>query len=86
MKITGSLLGEKLSCCDWFGLQSVEKLWPSLNGTCTHVSHISGSTAQYLNVRQRKLGTIVIQIVHILQHHSATAGSMLMEDFKHNPN
>ena len=28
-------------------------------------------TAQYLNVRQRKLGTIIIQTVHILQHDSA---------------
>jgi hypothetical protein len=27
-------------------------------------------TAQYLNVRQRKLGTIIIQTVHILQHDS----------------
>ncbi len=28
-------------------------------------------TAQYLCVRQRKLGTIIIQIVRILQHESA---------------
>ncbi len=28
-------------------------------------------TAQYLNVRQRKLGTIIIQTVHILQHDNA---------------
>ncbi len=27
-------------------------------------------TAQYLNVSQRKLGTIIIQTVHILQHES----------------
>jgi hypothetical protein len=31
--------------------------------------------AQYLNVRQRKLGTIIIQTVHILQHDSADTGT-----------
>ncbi len=43
--------------------------------------------AQYLNVRQRKLGTIIIQTsVHILQHDSADTGSVPMKDFlKHNP-
>ncbi len=35
--------------------------------------------AKYLNVRQRKWGTIIIQTVHIL--HSADTGSMPMEDF-----
>jgi hypothetical protein len=44
-------------------------------------------TAQYLNVRQRKLGTIIIQTVQILQHERADTGSLPMEDFfKHNPN
>ncbi len=38
-------------------------------------------TAQYLNVRQHKLGTIIIQTVHILQHESADIGSLLMRDF-----
>ncbi len=33
-------------------------------------------TAQYLNVRQRKLGTIIIQTVHILQHDSSVTGSL----------
>ncbi len=33
-------------------------------------------TAQYLNVRQCKLGTIIIQTVHILQHDSAVTGSL----------
>ncbi len=43
--------------------------------------------AQYLNVRQRKLGTIIIQTVHILQLDSADTGSLPVEDFvKHNPN
>jgi hypothetical protein len=32
--------------------------------------------AQYLNFRQRKLGTIIIQTVHILQHESAATGLM----------
>ncbi len=32
--------------------------------------------AQYLNVRQRKLGTIIIQTVHILQHDSADTGTL----------
>ena len=42
--------------------------------------------AQYLNVRQRKWGTIIIQTVHILQLDSADTGSLPMEDFfKHIP-
>ena len=42
--------------------------------------------AQYLNVRQRKLGTIIIQTVHILQHDNADTGSLPVEDFvKHSP-
>jgi hypothetical protein len=36
---------------------------------------------QYLNVRQRKLGTIIIQTVHILQHDNADTGSLQVEDF-----
>jgi hypothetical protein len=31
--------------------------------------------AQYLNVRQRKLSTIIIQAVRILQHESAVTDS-----------
>jgi hypothetical protein len=41
-------------------------------------------TALYLNVRQRKLGTIIIQTlhcVHIQQHDSADIVAMLKEDF-----
>ncbi len=37
--------------------------------------------AQYLIVRQRKLGTIFIQTVHIRQHDSVDTGSLPMEDF-----
>ncbi len=32
--------------------------------------------AQYLNVRQRKLGTIIVQTVLILQHDSADTGTL----------
>jgi hypothetical protein len=53
------------------------------------MSHISVVlTAQYLNVCQRKLGTIsiIIQTVHILQHDSADTGPLPVEDFvHHNP-
>jgi hypothetical protein len=42
--------------------------------------------AQYLKVRKRQLGTIIIQTVHILQHDSADTGSLPVENFvKHNP-
>jgi hypothetical protein len=70
-------------------LKSVEEMCLSPTETRTHVSHISGSVAlmaQYLNVRQRKLGTIIIQTVHILQHDNADTGSLPVEDFvKHSP-
>jgi hypothetical protein len=48
------------------------------------MSHASVALkAQYLNV-QRKLGTVMIQTVHI---DSADKGSLPIEDnFKHNPN
>jgi hypothetical protein len=40
-------------------------------------------TAKYLNVRQRKLGTIIIQTVRILQHESAVTDSLPEEEFVH---
>jgi hypothetical protein len=40
-------------------------------------------TAQYLNVRQRKLDTIIIQTVHILQHDSAVTGPLPDGEFLH---
>jgi hypothetical protein len=51
------------------------------------MSHMSVALmAQYLNVRQRKLGTIIIQTVHILQHDNADTDSLPVEDFvKHSP-
>jgi hypothetical protein len=38
---------------------------------------------QYLNVRQRKLGTSIIQTVHILQHDIAVTGSLPDGEFSH---
>jgi hypothetical protein len=40
-------------------------------------------TAQYLNVSQRKLGTIIIQTVHIVQHDSAVTDLLSEEEFVH---
>jgi hypothetical protein len=37
--------------------------------------------AQYLNVYQHKLGTIIIQAVHILRHYSTVTGSLPGEKF-----
>ncbi len=52
------------------------------------MSHTSVAfKAPFLNVPQPKLGTIIIQIVHILQLDSADTGSLPIENiFKHNPN
>jgi hypothetical protein len=87
LKMTGSLFVEEMSCCDCCELKSVEGLCHSLTGL-EPMPHTSVTlTAQYLNVCQRKLGTIFIWTVHILQHESADTGSLPMEDFfKHNPN
>jgi hypothetical protein len=51
------------------------------------MSHISVALmAQYLNVRQRKLGIIIIQTVHIQKHDNADTGSLRVEEFlKHSP-
>jgi hypothetical protein len=40
-------------------------------------------TVQYLNVRQRNLGTFNIQTVYILQHESAVTGSLSEREFVH---
>ncbi len=40
-----SMLAEELSCCNCFGLKSVDELCHSSNGTLTNVSHISGQQA-----------------------------------------
>jgi hypothetical protein len=71
LEAAGSLLGEEIICSDCFGLKSVEELCypPAGFELMSRTSVVL--TAQYLNVRQRKLGTIMIQTVHILQHDSA---------------
>ncbi len=57
-------------------LKSVEEMCLSPAGAHP-MSHISVALrAQYLNVPPCKLGTIIIQTVHILQHDSADTGSM----------
>ncbi len=38
---------------------------------------------RYLNVRQRKLGIIIIQTVHILHHDIAVTGSLPDGEFSH---
>ncbi len=63
--------------------KSVEELPSVPNGTRTYALHIEALTAQYLNVRQRKLGTIIIHTVHILQHDSAVTGSLPDGEFLH---
>jgi hypothetical protein len=63
--------------------KSVEELPSVPNRTRTYALHIRGSTAQYLNVRKRKLGTIIIQTVHIVQHDSAVTGSLPNGEFLH---
>jgi hypothetical protein len=64
-------------------LKSVQILTISLLGLepmpCISVALM----AQYLNVRQRKLGTIIIQTVHILKHDSADTNSLPKRDFWH---
>ncbi len=58
-----------------FGLKSCDMPPRGLK----HISHTSVAlTAQYLYVRQRKLGTIIIQTVRILQHDNADTGSLLI--------
>jgi hypothetical protein len=54
--------------------KSVEESPSFPKGTRTYALKSEALTAQYLNVRQRKLGTIIIQTVHILQHDSAVTG------------
>ncbi len=62
-------------------LKSVEELPSSQRDSMPCTSE--ALTAQYLNVRQRKLGTIIIQIVHILRHDTAVTGSLPDREFLH---
>jgi hypothetical protein len=90
--MTGSLLAEELSCSDRFRVKDSRGIancaMPPLEPE--PMSHTSVAlTPQYLKVRQRKRGTIIIQTVrvHILQLNSADTGSLPMDDFiKHIPN
>ncbi len=64
--------------------KSVEKLPNVPPAGLEPMPHVTAAlTAQYLNVRQRKLGTIIIQTVRILQHESAVTDSLPEEEFKH---
>jgi hypothetical protein len=71
--LTGNLFVEEMSCFDCCGLNSVEQLFHPPMGF-EHMPHTSvaltahAGMMQYLNVRQRKLGTIIIQTVDIPQH------------------
>ena len=73
-------------CCDLDLLRSksVEKLPNFPPAGLEPMPHVTVAlTAQYLNVRQRKLGTIIIQTVRILQHESAVTDSLPEEEFVH---
>ena len=64
--------------------KSVEKLANFPPAGLEPMPHVTVAlTAQYLNVRQRKLGTIIIQTVRILQHESAVTYSLPEEEFVH---
>ncbi len=58
-----------------------------LHGWCRLEATVEGlklvCMLSVLNVRQRKLGTIIIQTVHILQHDSAVTGSLPNGEFLH---
>ncbi len=87
LEATGSRIeaGLQVECCGFIWVlrsKSVEELPSVPNGTWTYAPHIRGS-AQYLNVRQRKLGTIIIKTVNILQHDSAVTGSLSDGKFLH---
>jgi hypothetical protein len=57
--------------------KSVEKLPNFPPAGLEPMPHVTVALkAQYLNVRQRKLGTIIIQTVRILQHESAVTDSL----------
>jgi hypothetical protein len=65
LKLTGSLFAVELSFCDCVEMKVSRGnvLFPT--GTRTHVRISVALVAQYLNVRQLKLGTIIIQTVHV---------------------
>jgi len=81
--MTGSLFIEEKSCCDCCGLKSVEELCLLPTGLELMPHTSVALTAQYLNVRPRELGTIIIPTVSIsyIQHESVDTGSLPLEDF-----
>jgi hypothetical protein len=62
-------------------LKSVQILTISLLGHEPMPYKSVALMAQYLNVRQRELDTIIIQTVHILQHDRTDTGSLSKSDF-----
>jgi hypothetical protein len=86
MDVVGwSEVGLKVKCCGFICVlrsKSVEDpVSPTGLETKPHTSETL--TALYLNVRQSKLGTIIIQTVNILQHDSAVTGSLSDGKFLH---
>jgi hypothetical protein len=64
--------------------KSEEELPSVPNGTRTYTLHIRGSNGPVSECpRTRKLGTIIIQTLHILQHDSADTGSLPNGEFLH---
>jgi hypothetical protein len=84
LKLTGSLLSVELSCCDCVEIKISRGNVPFPHALGLEpMSRISVTLiAQYVNVCQRKLGTVIMQTVYILQHDSVDTGSLPMEDFK----
>ena len=80
-------MGLLVVCLDSVGFlrsKSVEKLPNFPPAGLEPMPHVTVAlTAQYLNVRQRKLGTIIIQTVRILQHESAVTDSLSEEEVVH---
>ncbi len=73
-----------LDCVGFLRSKSVEKLLNFPPAGLEPMPHATVAlTAQYLNVRQRKLGTIIIQTVSILQHESAVTDSLPEDEFVH---
>jgi hypothetical protein len=77
------LMAVCLDCVGFLRSKSVENcpIFPLQDLNLCHTT--VALTTQYLNVRQRKLGTIIIQTVRILQHESVVTDSLPEEEFVH---
>ncbi len=83
-RIEAGLQGERCrSNCSVLRSNSVEELPSVPNRTWTYAPTSEALTAQNLNVRQRKWGTIIIQTVCILKHDCAVTGSLPDREFLH---